>query len=52
MFKVIGKKEKVVMMAKSLEKAIVGLRVGSYKSGEYTIVAPDGKVTSFVKYCH
>lgn len=52
MFKVISKKEKVVMMAKSLEKAIEGLRVGSYKSGEYIIVAPDGKVTSFVKYCH
>ena len=52
MFKVIGMKEKGVMMAKAWEKAIEGLRVGSYKSGEYTIVAPDGKVTSFVKYCH
>ena len=50
MFKVINKKGKEIMSAKSKESAIAGLRAGSYKSGEYSIVAPDGKTTLFVKY--
>ena len=50
MFKVINKKGKEIMSAKSKESAIAGLRAGSYKSGEYSIVATDGKATLFVKY--
>ena len=52
MFTVFDKKDKKLMIAKSFEFALEGLRKGKYKAGEYRIVFPDGREKVVVKYNH
>lgn len=51
MIKVYGKKGQVLMVVASVEKAVEGLRKGTYKIGAYRIVDEStGKEHKFVKY--
>lgn len=46
----LNKKGTVLLQTTSLQKAYDGLRKGTYKCGEYSVVEPNGKVHRFVKY--
>lgn len=51
MIKVYGKKGQVLMVVASVEKAVEGLRKGTYKVGAYRIVDESaGKEYGFAKY--
>ena len=52
MFTVFDKKDRKLMIAKSFEFALEGLRKGKYKAGEYRKIFPNGKEKVVVKYNH
>jgi hypothetical protein len=50
MIKVLNKKGKVLMEVRTVQKAYEGLRKGTYKVGEYSVIEPNGKVHEVIKY--